>query len=452
MIRGEIVLHGGMHVTRATNGIKICNKNYGFTANPHLHCWANLLNTLQHKNCQSYFDDIKNLTFHNLCTETKIPPGTKQLLGLGPKFIPKTKYPTFDPTETLTQFTRDVRLKYFFSDTSSDPLTTNYRKIYIKSDFVPNPGNTALESRLSTFNAKITRLTTNNLLPYKHKHKRKHKYTEKRKFTNNLNPLQLQVVTELKQNQQIVTLLADKNLGPVVMDRSTYIKRVLTEHLLDTDTYDQISPTYAHTHLQEIHDRLLSIFDNPYSNLQNSLSSSEKNFFKRALHLKQYRIPTFYGLVKIHKSPWKLRPVVSCCGSLLAKVSSWIDFHLQSIRYAIPSYIKDSEELQRQLQSLHIPPHTKIFTCDAISMYTNIDIDHSITVVEKWFDKYKNESPLNIPPKLLIAALNIVMKNNIFTFNDTYWIQKTGTAMGTPCAYTSASTNGNPSFQNTNKI
>ena len=218
------------------------------------------------------------------------------------------------------------------------------------------------------------------------------------------------------------------------MDRSTYIQRVLKEHLLDTHTYKQISSTEAQSRLKEIREQLISMFDNPYSNLQNSLSPSEQTYFKRALYQPKYRLPTFYGLVKIHKSPWKLRPVVSCCGSLLAKISSWIDYHLQSIRHTIPSYIKDSEQLQRQLQCLHIPLHTKIFTCDAVSMYTNIDIDHSIEIVKKWFDKYKHESPLNLPPKLLIAALNIVMKNNIFTFNDTFWIQQTGTAMGTPCA------------------
>ena len=33
-----------------------------------------------------------------------------------------------------------------------------------------------------------------------------------------------------------------------------------------------------------------------------------------------------------------------------------------------------------------------------------------------------------------MAALCIVMKNNVFIFNDTNWKQKTGTAMGTPPA------------------
>ena len=399
---------------------KLCNKWYNFTADTNLHHWANLERALKQTPSRSYFTRMKNLTFHNLCANSNIPVGTKQLLGLGPKFIPKTAHPHAHISETLSAFSRDVRLKYLFAGTNPEPLTLNQRKIYLKSSFSPDPGNSALEKRLSNFNKSIA-----NLLTIK---------TKNYKRSSNLSPIQLNTIKELKKQKNIVTLLADKNLGPVLLDRSTYIERVLNEHLLDSTTYEQLCPTTAKRQLDDIHDQLISLFDNPYSTLQNSLLPYEQTYFKRALHHTKHRIPTFYGLVKIHKSPWKLRPVVSCCGSLLAKISSWIDYHLQSIRTNIPSYIKDSEDLQNQLQRLHIPHNTRIFTCDAISMYTNIDIDHSIEIVTKWFDKYKNETPSTLPPKLLIAALTIVMKNNIFTFSDTFWLQKKGTAMGTPCA------------------
>ena len=67
-------------------------------------------------------------------------------------------------------------------------------------------------------------------------------------------------------------------------------------------------------------------------------------------------------------------------------------------------------------------------------MYTNIDVDHSIAIIHAWFEAFTDELPPNIPTILIMKALEIVMKNNIFTFGDTYWIQTKGTAMGTPCA------------------
>jgi hypothetical protein len=35
---------------------------------------------------------------------------------------------------------------------------------------------------------------------------------------------------------------------------------------------------------------------------------------------------------------------------------------------------------------------------------------------------------------LTLKALDIVMNRNVFQFDDTYWHQHIGTAMGTPCA------------------
>ena len=66
-------------------------------------------------------------------------------------------------------------------------------------------------------------------------------------------------------------------------------------------------------------------------------------------------------------------------------------------------------------------------------MYTNIDIDHSIEIVRRWFTEFSEDIPSDISTNLIISALEIVMNNNIFTFGDTFWRQKTGTAMGTPC-------------------
>ena len=67
-------------------------------------------------------------------------------------------------------------------------------------------------------------------------------------------------------------------------------------------------------------------------------------------------------------------------------------------------------------------------------MYTNIDVDHSIEIIRRWFTEFNEDIPSDIPTNLIISALEIVMNNNIFTFGDTFWRKKLGTAMGTPCA------------------
>ena len=135
------------------------------------------------------------------------------------------------------------------------------------------------------------------------------------------------------------------------MDKSTYINRVINDHLSDTTTYQQLSDKNTHQKLDKLKDQLQHLFQNPSAAIQNTLQDIEHKYFDRSFKTTHY-IPTFYGLVKIHKTPWTQRPVVSCCGSLLATVSTWIDFHLQRIRHNLPTFIKDSQEFQEELSKL----------------------------------------------------------------------------------------------------
>jgi hypothetical protein len=80
-----------------------------------------------------------------------------------------------------------------------------------------------------------------------------------------------------------------------------------------------------------------------------------------------------------------------------------------------------------------LPPHARLFTSDATAMYTNIEPNVGITAIKDWIATTKS-LPDNFPTNLVLEALEIVMNRNIFQFDDTYWRQFVGTAMGTPCA------------------
>jgi len=137
---------------------------------------------------------------------------------------------------------------------------------------------------------------------------------------------------------------------------------------------------------------------------------------------------------KVHKTPLKLRPVVSCINSFNSIFSTWLDFKMKQLLPLIPSYIKDSRDLLKEIQTLHIPSDAKIFTADASAMYTNIDTDTGIKAFHDLFDRYAEEIPADFPQGLFLHVLEIVMNNNVFSFGDTFWLQTDGTAMGTPAA------------------
>ncbi len=52
----------------------------------------------------------------------------------------------------------------------------------------------------------------------------------------------------------------DKNLGPVVLDRSAYIKRCLQDHIIYEDTYRIITQDEAVSEFDEFHEDMSDFF------------------------------------------------------------------------------------------------------------------------------------------------------------------------------------------------
>jgi hypothetical protein len=73
-----------------------------------------------------------------------------------------------------------------------------------------------------------------------------------------------------------------------------------------------------------------------------------------------------------------------------------------------------------------------MFTCDAVSIYTNIDTYHTL----KKIAVFLQISPLcwSCPANEIIKGLQILIPNNVLKFDDIILLQQDGTAMGTPPA------------------
>ena len=138
-------------------------------------------------------------------------------------------------------------------------------------------------------------------------------------------------------------------------------------------------------------------------------------------------------MAKVHKTPWAVRPIVSVSGSTTHGLGRWLDQQLKPIVQKLPSYISSSFELKKRLQRTKFTPsRVSMFTCDAVSMYTNIDTDHALEKIAVFL----RTSPLcrGCPANEIIKGLRIIMRNNVFKFGNTFWLQQDGTAMGTPPA------------------
>ena len=115
-------------------------------------------------------------------------------------------------------------------------------KIYVKSNWQPRPQpNEQFESCLNTFK--------NNLTLHQNMH------IQRTRKASNLSNHQKHILKLLSNNNDFVILPTDKNLGPCILERSTYIKYVLEEHLEDGKTYIQLNENTALNNIQAVQKR-----------------------------------------------------------------------------------------------------------------------------------------------------------------------------------------------------
>ena len=139
-------------------------------------------------------------------------------------------------------------------------------------------------------------------------------------------------------------------------------------------------------------------------------------------------------MIKVHKDPPKSKTVMATCGTFLGSVSKLLDYQLQPLIQYLPWCIKDSNTFRDELIQLEIPQNAKLFTFDAKSMYSNIDLNHGIAIMQLWLKSLIPGDSHSIPTRAIMDALELVMRNNIMTLGDTCFLPLIGTAMGTSVA------------------
>ena len=141
-------------------------------------------------------------------------------------------------------------------------------------------------------------------------------------------------------------------------------------------------------------------------------------------------LPILYLLMKVHRKKLSTRPVISCSGSLLYCLGLWVDQLLQPIATRQKSFVQSAYELTKQIKHKRYPIGAKLFTANAVSMYTNIKTNKALKEISLYLRTNKKKFP-HVPIEVLIQGLDILMRWNVFTFGDTVWHQISGTAMGT---------------------
>ena len=346
------------------------------------------------------FFNVINLTDRDL-TDPEL-----RLLSKGLNFTPLP--PNVDRLslrQSVADFERNLRLAEFFhcdSDSASNfvPKDLKFRE---KSTWTP-PANRDkhLDSYISVITSKIMSASEN------------------RAFSN-LKPDEREALRDLKSRSDIVIRDADKGSATVIMDRQRYIDEGLRQ-LNDDKVYRRVPLStipVVETKIATLCDRLLS----------EGLLTPDMHKHAICTDTKPAR---FYLLPKVHKTGVPGRPVVSACGSATEGLSEIVDHFLQPFIPGIPSYIKDTDDFLRKIRAQGpLPPGSLLVTIDVTALYPSIPHHDGISALRTFL------SERQLPPTTIDGICDmceLVLKNNVFEFNKEYFLQTSGTAIGTKMA------------------
>ena len=120
------------------------------------------------------------------------------------------------------------------------------------------------------------------------------------------------------------------------------------------------------------------------------------------------------------------------CGYYTENISSFLDYHLQPLTQKIKSFIKDDSHFLCKLKSLgKLLQGAILCTIDVVGLYLNIPDSEGLTSFRRFLELADNKQ---VSSETLTELAEIVLKKNIFEFDEKAFKQVRGTEIGTKFA------------------
>lgn len=343
-----------------------------------------------------------------------VPKALEHKLALNLKFILHQPPKLLRVHQAWPLLERSVRIRWHFRDNQRIPS-----KFYVpKKDWMPpqDKWNPVIEEGLQM--GKELLFSQTALLNLGDSHKS--------------NP-DLRSLQSFLQSSSLLVKITDKNLGVAVLEKEWYQSQC-TALLADMSTYDLIDKEDLDWYRSEGLKRLRQIVRR--GNFDNNTSE----FLQ--LSLNEDSIPEFHAIPKVHKAPWKLRPIIPSHSWFSRRASEVCDYALREVvSRRFPWVVDSTKSVISKLQDKTISRQDRIWlvTGDVEAFYTNVDVNETISKIRNHphgFVQMKGFQRNDIAD-----LLQIIMSCNCFSFNEKCYRQVAGIAMGTSCA---------PAFANLN--
>jgi hypothetical protein len=341
-------------------------------------------------------------------------PSVEYKLALNTKFILHHSPNALKVHQAWPQLERSVRIRWHFRHSERTPS-----KFYVpRKDWMPPPElwNPVIERGLAAGKDLLFNLAAD------------------------LNPLDahrsnpdLRLLRSQLQSSSLLVKITDKNLGVAVLSKDWYTSQCHAM-LADMSTYDSVDLDDVSWYREEALKRINTIAQRgnfPPSTSEYLLASHEES-----------AIPEFHAIPKVHKIPWKLRPIVPSHSWCSRRASEVCDYALREcVKRRFPWVVDSTKDVINNVSLKTVSRQDRIWivTGDVEAFYTNVNVSETIQTIRSKphgfsaLDGYERED--------IADLLDVVMNVNCFGFGQEYYHQIAGIAMGTACA---------PAFANLN--
>ena len=242
--------------------------------------------------------------------------------------------------------------------------------------------------------------------------------------TPNITRAEREALANLKKDDNIIILPADKGRATVIMDKENYVSKVNTM-LNDTRTYDKLSKDPTPSYKKKLQTMLDKFKDDGKisESLHKHLSPDSQS----------QNTPRMYCTPKVHKAGTPLRPIVDYCGSINYNTSRYLADILNPLVGKNGHSVKNSREFVKEIKDMHIKEEEELCSFDVVSLFTNTPIEQALEVTARRLEKdstLKKRTNLTVPD--IMKLLQFTVTTTYFVFQGQLFVQKFGTAMGSP--------------------
>jgi hypothetical protein len=240
------------------------------------------------------------------------------------------------------------------------------------------------------------------------------------KVISNITPSESQALVDLRKNENIMVLAADKGRAMVIMDTEDYNKK-MHEHL-DDGPYKKLDTNPGPKMEKELRKLVRGVEE-----LKHVIPEPPKSGTVQSL----YKTPHIRGAPKVHKAGVPLRPIVNTRGSALQPLCKYMVTILKPLVNNSSTSITNAEQLIPTLKSIKLGNDARLCSFDVKSLFTSVPRD---MVLKALREKLKNDNTLLdrtiLTPDQICTLIDFCMQSTFFQFGNEFYEQNSGLAMG----------------------